>query len=252
NHSCLFDSPRPGWPAGAKRFVFAAHQTNFAQHHRFEKRHAAYYAARAAGGAGMIVLEGSVVHPSDWPYEYAIFGYDAAVIDGYQLVADAVHRHGALALAHLTHSGMQGSSHYSQLPLWAPSPVAEVNSRELPKEMEDEDIDAVVGGFSEAARFAMAGGLDGVEINAGQDSLIRQFMSPLTNQRGSPYGGDLDDRLRFARAVLRAVRSAVGDVAIVGLRLSGDEYAPWAGIKPEDASRDRPGCSRRDCQQLER
>ena len=56
-------------PLGSKeapnRFVFAAHQTNFATHNRFEKRHAAYYGARAAGGAGMIVLEGSVVHPSD-------------------------------------------------------------------------------------------------------------------------------------------------------------------------------------------
>ena len=65
------------------------------------------------------------------------------------LVADAIHRHGALALAHLTHSGMQGSSHFSQLPLWAPSPVPEVNSREMPKEMEAEDIGAVIEGFAQ-------------------------------------------------------------------------------------------------------
>ena len=107
-------------PLGGKeapnRFVFAAHQTNFATHNRFEKRHAAYYGARAAGGAGVIVLEGSVVHSSDQPYEYVIRGYDARVVDGYRLVADAIHRHGTLALAHLTHSGMQGSSHFSQLP----------------------------------------------------------------------------------------------------------------------------------------
>jgi mycofactocin system FadH/OYE family oxidoreductase 2 len=218
------------------RFVFAAHQTNFATHHRFEKRHAAYYGARAAGGVGLIVLEGSVVHPSDQPYEYIIRGYDAQVVDGYRLVADAIHRHGALTLAHLTHSGMQGSSHFSQLPLWAPSPVPEVNSREMPKEMEAEDIAAVIDGFSQTARHAMAGGLDGVEINAGQDSLIRQFMSPLTNMRGDDYGGSLDNRLRLARAVIREVRTQVGSDGIVGLRLVGDEYAPWAGIKPEDAA----------------
>ena len=64
---------------------------------------------------GTIVLEGSVVHPSDWPYEYAIFGYEAAVVDGYRQIANALHRHGALALAHLTHGGMQGSSHYSPI-----------------------------------------------------------------------------------------------------------------------------------------
>lgn len=224
-----------GRKTAPNRFVFAAHQTNFATHNRFEQRHVDYYAARAAGGVGLIVLEGSVVHPSDRPYEYCIFGYDERVGDGYRLVADAIHRHNVLALAHLTHSGMQGSSHVSQLPLWAPSPVPEVNSREMPKEMEPEEIAAVVDGFAQAAQYAIAGGLDGVEINAGQDSLIRQFMSPLTNMRTDGYGGALSARLRFAREIIRAVRNRLGKDAIVGLRLSGDEYAPWAGLKPEDA-----------------
>ena len=234
-----FDSLFEPLPLGSRtapnRFVFGAHQTNFATHHRFEKRHAAYYGARAAGGTGLIVLEGSVVHPSDWPYEYVIRGYEPQVVDGYRLVADAVHRHGALALAHLTHNGMQGSTHYSQLPLWAPSPVPEVSSREVPMEMEEADIAAVVDGFALSARHAVDGGLDGVEINAGQNSLIRQFLSPLTNQRGDAYGGDLDNRLRFARAVILAIRDAIGREPVIGLRLVGDEHAPWAGIKPEDA-----------------
>ena len=236
DYGCLFAPLELGSKRAANRLVFAQHQTNFATHHRFEKRHAVYYGARAAGGVGIIVLEGSVVHSSDWPYEYAVFGYDPEVVDGYRLVAEAIHRHGALALAHLTHSGMQGSSHYSQLPLWAPSPVAEVNSREMAKEMEEEDVAAVIDGFIESARYARAGGLDGVEINAGQDSLIRQFMSPLTNQRSDGYGGELENRLRVARAVLQEVRNVVGRAGIVGLRLAGDEYAPWAGIKPEDAA----------------
>ena len=232
----LFTPLRLGRKTAPNRFIFAAHQTNFATHNRWTERHVAYYAARAAGGAGVMVLEGSVVHRSDWPYEYAIFGYDPAVVDGYRQVAAAVHRHGALALAHLTHSGMQGSSHYSQLPLWAPSPVPEVNSRELPQAMEPEDITAVIEGFRQAARYASDGGLDGIELNAGQDSLIRQFLSPLTNQRSDDYGGSLDNRLRFARQVIKAVRDEVGGSLTVGLRLCGDEYAPWAGIKPEDAA----------------
>jgi mycofactocin system FadH/OYE family oxidoreductase 2 len=217
------------------RFVFASHQTNFATRHRFQKRHQAYYGARAAGGAGVIVLEGSVVHASDWPYEYAIRGYEPEVVDGYRLIAERVHRHDALVLAHLTHSGMQGSSHYSQLPLWAPSPVPEVASREMPQEMGPAEIAAVVEGFGQAASLAIEGGLDGVEINGGQNSLIRQFLSPLTNQRTDLHGGELNNRLRFVRAVIAAVREAVGPGAVVGLRLSADEHAPWAGIKPEDA-----------------
>ncbi len=234
----LFAPLTLGSKTAHNRFVFAAHQTNLATHNRFEQRHVDYYAARAAGGVGIIVLEGSVTHPSDRPYEYCVFGYDEQVTAGYRLVADAIHAHGALALAHLTHSGMQGSSHVSQHTLWAPSPVPEVNSREMAKEMEPEDIAAVVEGFARSARYALASGLDGVEINAGQDSLIRQFLSPLTNMRSDSYGDTPENRLRFAREVIRAVRDTARSIdrnAVVGLRLSGDEHAPWAGIKPEDA-----------------
>jgi mycofactocin system FadH/OYE family oxidoreductase 2 len=217
------------------RVVFAAHQTNFATANRLTPRHGAYYGARAAGGAGMIVLEPSAVHPSDWPYEYAIFGHDPAVVAGYRLCADVAHAYGALALAHLTHTGQQGSSHYSQLPLLAPSPVPETNSREVPKELEEEEIAELVAAFAQAAAFAVEAGLDGVELNAGQDSLLRQFLSPLTNLRQDGYGGGLEGRLRFARAVIAAVRGRIGPGPLLGLRLCADEYAPWAGIKPEDA-----------------
>ena len=131
----------------------------------------------------------------------------------------------------LDHAGGQGSSAYSQRELWAPGRVPEVNTREVPKYMEADDISAVVDGFHDAATIAVEAGCDGVEVNAGQHSLVRQFLSGLTNQRDDEWGAD---RLRFARAVLAAVRAAVGD-RIVGLRLSCDELAPWAGITPEMA-----------------
>jgi 2,4-dienoyl-CoA reductase (NADPH2) len=96
--------------------------------------------------------------------------------------------------------------------------------------MEDEDIAALVEGFGRAAALAVAAGLDGVEVNAGQLSLLRQFLSGLTNNRDDGYGSD---RLRLAREVLAAVRSRQGSGAVLGLRLGCDELAPWAGITPE-------------------
>ncbi|HSR26561.1 MAG TPA: FAD-dependent oxidoreductase, partial [Candidatus Eisenbacteria bacterium] len=130
--------------------------------------------------------------------------------------------------------GMQGSGHVRKRVLWAPSAVPNPATLELPKVMEQEDVAAVVEGFALAARHAVAGGLDGVEVNAGQHSLVRQFLSGLTNQRDDEYGGDHERRLRFAREVIAAVRREVGD-AVVGLRLCCDELAPWAGIRPEAA-----------------
>jgi 2,4-dienoyl-CoA reductase (NADPH2) len=116
--------------------------------------------------------------------------------------------------------------------MWGPSRVADVVSREPPAELEQDGIDAIVNGFAAAARLARKAGLDGVEVDSGAWSLLRQFQSGLTNQRHDGYGAD---RLRLTREVLAAVRQAIGDDGILALRLSCDELAPWAGITPEQA-----------------
>ncbi len=215
------------------RVMFGPHVTNLGNDERsFSADHVAYYERRATAGCGVIVVEGASVHESDWPYERAPLASRCA--DGWANIAEACHRHGALVIASLDHAGGQGSSAYSQQPLWAPSRVPEVNSREVPKWMEHEDIVAVIEGFGAATRLALSAGCDGVEINAGQHSLVRQFLSGLTNQRGDEYA----DRLLFARQVIQAIKSAALAVradALVGLRLSCDELAPWAGITPDMA-----------------
>ena len=212
------------------RIMFGPHVTNLADDHRaLPERWVRYHATRAAGGCGVVVAEGASVHDSDWPYERAPLA--ARCGDGWAQLRNACHDHGALMLASLDHAGGQGSSAYNQRELWAPSRVPEVNSREVPKSMEDDDIEAVIAGFANATTLAVQAGCDGVEINAGQHSLIRQFLSGLTNHRGDIWG---QDRLQFARRILTAARAAAGD-QIVGLRLSCDELAPWAGITPDMA-----------------
>ncbi len=224
----LLSSLALGPHLAANRVMFGPHVTNLGNDdRRFTARHTAYYARRAAGGCGVIVTEGASVHSSDWPYERAPLAERCAA--GWNDIARACHAHDALVVASLDHAGGQGSSAYSQLPLWAPSRVPEVNTRETPKWMEAEDISAVVDGFASAARIAVDAGCDGVEINAGQHSLIRQFMSGLTNHRDDAWG---QDRLLLAQHVIEAVRPGV---RLLGLRLSGDELAPWAGITPEMA-----------------
>ncbi len=210
------------------RVMFGPHVTNLGDdERRFTPRHTAYYARRSAGGCGIVVTEGASVHDSDWPYERAPLAQRCS--SGWREVADACHQHGALVIASLDHAGGQGSSAYNQLPLWAPSRVPEVNSRETPKWMEPGDINTVIAGFASAAAMAVEAGCDGVEINAGQHSLVRQFLSGLTNHRDDPWG---HDRLLFARDVIAAVRP---HAALLGLRLCCDELAPWAGITPDMA-----------------
>ncbi|HEY7628723.1 MAG TPA: mycofactocin system FadH/OYE family oxidoreductase 1 [Ilumatobacteraceae bacterium] len=210
------------------RVMFGPHVTNLGDdERRFTARHTAYYARRAAGGCGLIVTEGASVHDSDWPYERAPLAERCAA--GWQSIATACHDLGALVIASLDHAGGQGSSAYCQLPLWAPSRVPEVNSRETPKWMEEADIAVVQAGFVAATHAAVAAGCDGVEINAGQHSLLRQFLSGLTNHRDDQWG---HDRLLFARRVIHALRP---HTPVLGLRLCCDELAPWAGITAEMA-----------------
>jgi 2,4-dienoyl-CoA reductase (NADPH2) len=212
------------------RVLFGPHESNLAVDRGFSDAAIAYYRRRAAGGAGVIVLEAASVHPSDWPYERCP-SLDAAA-PGWRAAGEALHAEGALALAGLDHSGGQGSSAYSQSALWAPSGVPHVATRETPKVMEAEDIAAVIDGFRRGAAAARAAGLDGVEINAGQHSLVRQFLSPLTNHRADDYGVD---RLRFAREIVAAVREGFAD-GVIGLRLCCDERLSWGGIQPAEGA----------------
>ena len=227
----LLSPLRMGALTAPNRVMFGPIVTNLGDDDRqLTARHTAFYQRRAAGGCGVIVVEGASVHDSDWPNERAPLAERCG--PGWSAIARACHARGALVMASLDHAGGQGSSAYSQAPLWAPSRVPEVNAREVPKWMEERDIEAVIAGFVRAGALAVEAGCDGVELNAGQHSLVRQFLSGLTNHRADRWG---TDRQALAREILTRLRATIGADHVLGLRLCGDELAPWAGITPEMA-----------------
>lgn len=205
------------------RVVFAAHLTNSAVDGLPTAQHAAYYAARARGGAGLIVTEEHCVHPTDRPYEKLIAGYRPEVVDGYRRVTDAVHAHGAAILAQLNHNGGQGTGMYTRRPVWAPSPIPDPLFREVPKAVDEAEIAEVVAGYALVAAHCRSGGFDGVEIQCSQSSILRAFLSPDANRRTDRYGGSLANRARFLLAVVTSVRAALGPDLVLGVRLTGEE-----------------------------
>ncbi|MGB2718195.1 MAG: mycofactocin system FadH/OYE family oxidoreductase 2 [Rhodococcus sp. (in: high G+C Gram-positive bacteria)] len=216
------------------RVVFTAHLTNFAVDGLPTERHAAYYEARARGGAGLIITEEQCTHPSDRPYEKLVRGYLPEVVLGYRQIADAVHRHGGLVLAQLNHNGGQSSSMYSRAPILAPSAVADPLFREVPRALERDEIREIVAGYALVATHSRAGGLDGVELQCSQSSLIRGFLARSNNLREDGYGGDLWGRTRFLREVIDAVREALGPDLVLGVRLAGSESVQ-GGIELDEA-----------------
>ncbi len=205
------------------RIVFSAHLTNYAVGGQPTEQHAAYYAARAAGGAGLVITEEHSTHPTDWPYEKLIHGFHRDVIPGYRRITDAVHRHRVPVFAQINHNGGQASSIYSRLPVWAPSPVADPLFREVPKAIDEAEIADVVRGYAMVAEHCAEGGFDGIELQCSHSSIVRGFLSPATNHRTDRYGGSLDNRARLLLEIVAAVRSTVGTRLALGVRLCGDE-----------------------------
>ncbi len=205
------------------RVVFSAHLTNYAADGLPTEQHAAYYAARAAGGAGLIITEEHSTHPTDWPYEKLIHGFHREVIPGYRRITDAVHRFGTPIFAQINHNGGQASSMYSRLPVWAPSPVADPLFREVPKGVTTGEIAEIVAGYALVAAHCAEGGFDGVELQCSHSSIVRGFLSGATNIRTDAYGGSLDNRARLLVEIVDAVRDAIGPTRALGVRLCGDE-----------------------------
>ncbi|MGP4015063.1 mycofactocin system FadH/OYE family oxidoreductase 2 [Saccharopolyspora sp. 5N708] len=222
-HRYLFSPLRIGPVTVGNRIVFSAHLTNYAQDGLPSEQHAAYYAARAAGGAGLVITEEHSTHPTDWPYEKLIHGFRPSVVPGYRRITEAVHAHGVPIFAQLNHNGGQASSMYSRLPVWAPSAVPDPMFREVPKAIDTGEIAEVVAGYGTVAGHCAEGGFDGVELQCSHSSIVRGFLSPATNKRTDAYGGSLANRARILLEIIDAVRDALGPDRALGVRLCGDE-----------------------------
>jgi 2,4-dienoyl-CoA reductase (NADPH2) len=219
----LFTPIRLGPVVVPNRIVFSAHLTNYAEDGLPTAQHAAYYGARAAGGAGLVITEEHSTHPTDWPYEKMIHAFRPEVLPGYRAITEAVHRHDVPVFAQINHNGGQASSMYTRRPVWAPSPVPDPLFREVPKAVDEADIAEIIRGYAAVAARCREGGFDGVELQCSHSSIVRGFLSPATNIRTDRWGGSLENRARLLHEIVDAVREAVGPGVAVGVRLCGDE-----------------------------
>src|SRR5437899_8702832 len=186
-----------------------------------------YHEAKARGGCALTIFGGSSsVHPSSPAAAWKqIANHDDSIIPAYRAIADAVHGHGCLVFTQLTHLGRRAQADGEEANvLLAPSQIPERVHRDVPHELESEQITELVRAFGEATRRCRDGGLDGVEISMAHNHLIDQFWSPLFNERRDDYGGSLENRMRFGVEVLTEIRRRVGDDFVVGARISGDEF----------------------------
>lgn len=217
------------------RIVSTGHETHLNQHGMIGEDMIAYHSARAKGGAGLIITEVALVHPS------AIFVADPirvdsdACIPGYRALADAVHAHGCGLIAQLFHPGreMLASEDGTAPVSYSASATPNERFHVMPRPMTLELIAELVTSFAAAARRMREAGLDGVEIVGSHGYLPAQFLNPRVNVRTDRYGGNLENRTRFIREIAAAIRAETGAGFVTGLRLSGDEMS-HEGLAPQE------------------
>ena len=211
----VFQQQRIGGCTIPNRIVRTAHSTGASGQDLIS-----YHEARAKGGIGLAILEIAGVTP-DSPTHIPVFGDQ--VLPFYEEMSTRLHAHGTQVFQQLWHGGITLQRLPGQRPV-GPSPIPNAMVGITPRPLSTGEIADIVAAFAAAAKRVEQGGLDGIELHAAHGYLLGSFLSPATNVRDDEYGGSLENRCRFTREVLRAIRSEVSAGFPIGIRISGDEF----------------------------
>ena len=218
------------------RVVSSGHDTVMVDNGVITDQLVAYHQARAAGGTGLIIMQVAGVHDTARYTAHVLMAVDDTCIPGYRRVAETLHPFGTKVFGQLFHPGrevMESQDGSSPVAL-APSAIPNERFHVMPRALTRALIAEIIDGYASAAARLAQAGLDGVEIVASHGYLPSQFLNPNVNRREDAYGGSPENRLRFLREIVEAVRERVGTQMVVGVRISEVEHDP-NGL-PEDVA----------------
>jgi 2,4-dienoyl-CoA reductase-like NADH-dependent reductase (Old Yellow Enzyme family) len=210
--------------------------------------HHMHYGARAAGGAGLIVVEATAVAPEGRITPYDLGLWDDSQAEALGPIVAFIKQQGATPAVQIAHAGRKacterpwkgGKTIKPEDGGWqpiAPSALAFSPDSTVPREMTLDDIDNVVKQFAQAARRALAAGFEVVQIHMAHGYLLHQFLSPLTNRRSDSYGGSFENRLRLPLQVTQAVRAAWPEDKPVLVRISATDWVEGGWDLPDSIS----------------
>jgi len=181
----------------------------------------AHYRLMAKSGVAMVVVENSTIdHPIGSGSNRTLRADTDDNLSGLKKLAASIKKEGALACLQINHAGR--FAHLAKEPV-APSAVKTFGR--IPRAMQKKEIESTIDRYAKASVRAKTAGFDMVELHGGTGYLLAQFLSPRTNQRTDQYGGNLENRQRFALEVLAKVQAAVPGFP-VGYRFLAEEWLP--------------------------
>jgi 2,4-dienoyl-CoA reductase-like NADH-dependent reductase (Old Yellow Enzyme family) len=191
-----------------------------------------FHRAVAAGGVAMTTVAYLAVAPEGRTDRHCLLLDDDA-LPGLRRLTDAVHAEGAAAAAQIGHAGPVANARSNRAPALSPSGGFTPLGNRL-RAVDTAGIDRITEDYRRAAARAVEAGFDSIEVHVGHNYLLSAFLSPKLNKRDDNFGGSVENRARFARQVLRAVREAVGDRAAVTAKLNMADGVP-GGLWLEDS-----------------
>lgn len=219
------------------RIFSTGHDTYLPENGLPTEPYIAYQRARARGGAGLIIVQVVGVHETARYTADLIMGTTDDCIPYFRNLVDAVHAYDTRIFVQLFHPGREvlGRPEGVAQAAYAPSVSPSERFRTIPRALSRSEIEEIIAGYGSAARRMAEAGADGVEIVASHGYLPAQFLNPRVNRRTDDYGAATpDDRLRFMRETIAAIRREVPSGFITGLRYSGDEL-DQDGLNEDDS-----------------
>lgn len=213
--------------------------------------HLSHLGAFAMRGPALVITEATAVLHNGMISPEDLGIWSDKHIAPFRRIADYIHSCGALAGVQLAHAGRKASTYapweqgskgayvpeeeFGWKNIWAPSPNAFNEGYAEPLEMTLDNIAELKEAFIAGTKRAIAAGFDVLELHFAHGYLVSEFLSPKSNQRTDQYGGSLENRLRLALEVVKAVKDVAPKEVAVFVRISATEWDP-AGEKAADGS----------------
>lgn len=193
--------------------------------------HETHYISRAVGGVGLIIIEATGVTPNGRISSNDLGIWSDEHIEGLRNIVDKAKVYGAKMGIQLAHAGRKCESNDDFIV--GPSPIRFSDDYRIPRELDKEGIQRIVQQFKEAARRVELAGFDTIELHGAHGYLINEFLSPLSNKRSDEYGGSRENRVRFLKEIVSAVKEVWPREKPIILRVSADDYTD-GGIDKEE------------------
>ncbi len=229
----LFEPIQIGPVGLPNRVVMTAMHLNYSPNGEVNDQFINFYEARAAGGAGLIIVGGAEINDQAAGIDLMLSIKDDRNIPGLRSFTDRIHEYETKVAIQLYMAGAYSFCSLKGLPILAPSEYTSYFTRQKTTPMTLDDIERVQHDFVEATRRAKEAGFDAVEVIASAGYLICQFLSPKTNKREDQYGGSLENRMRFGLETISRVREAAGPDMAVIVRVAGNDFVPGSHTNKE-------------------